>query len=177
MKIFLTGLPGSGKSAAGRIAAKDLDHIFFDLDREIESRYSKTVSELFNQEGESRFRDLETIVLKDLMESKESFLIALGGGTICYNNNLELIKATNGILIYLKTNPESLVKRVHKPENLNKRPMFSGMDEEAIKTKIFQIHESRRSYYETADFTVNADQPIAEVASEICEVIRRKIQL
>src|SRR5688500_7831796 len=110
MKIFLLGYMGCGKSSAGKKLANKLGFEFIDLDEMIEKQYQKSVSEIFETEGENKFREYEHNCLKGLLD-KENIVISLGGGTPCYYNNMELIN-THGTSIYLKMSTEVLASRL-----------------------------------------------------------------
>ncbi len=155
--IYLTGFMTSGKSTVGPILANVLGWNFYDLDREIENREGMTVVEIFEQKGESYFRNLETETLKDLC-SHSSIVISLGGGTIASDENFEILKKT-GKIVYLKVSPDILYKRLR---NKIDRPLFRDLTlgqstEEDYKNKIKEILDLRAGYYERADLIINTD--------------------
>jgi len=80
MKIFLFGLPGSGKSTLGEQVAKDLKIEFIDLDSEIEHKESHLIADIFKSEGEKYFRSIEEKLLSGFLEIDHSFVMATGGG-------------------------------------------------------------------------------------------------
>ncbi|MDD3723627.1 MAG: shikimate kinase, partial [Lutibacter sp.] len=92
MKIVLLGYMASGKSAVGRILSEKLNIQFIDLDSFIEEKEQLSISEIFETKGEIYFRKIEGIYLQELLNSKESTVISLGGGTPCYGNNIDLIE-------------------------------------------------------------------------------------
>ena len=98
--IYLTGFMGSGKSTIGPILANTLGWDFFDLDKLVENKTGKKIRDIFEQEGESYFRKIETDTLREISESK-NVIISLGGGTIANKENIEIMKNT-GKIIYLK---------------------------------------------------------------------------
>ena len=99
--IFLTGFMGSGKSTAGKKLAKLLRLKFIDLDYYIEQREKLTVQSLFENFGEQAFRKIEQSCLIEILKSEKQAVIALGGGTICFENNLNKIKE-NGLLVFIE---------------------------------------------------------------------------
>ncbi len=97
MRIYLIGLPASGKSTVGKELAKTLQYDFVDLDKLIVSREEKTIDELFSV-SESYFRDKETEALKSCLEMKNT-VISCGGGIVERENNKEYL---DGIVVYLE---------------------------------------------------------------------------
>jgi shikimate kinase len=94
---FLYGPPGSGKSTLGIELAERLDLPFLDLDLEIQSQAGQSISSIFESQGETGFRELETECLKTLMQEKRG-LVALGGGTLLDENNRRLVEAAGPVL-------------------------------------------------------------------------------
>src|SRR5690554_2384323 len=99
-KIILIGLPGSGKSTIGRELARQVKFPFYDLDDLIVNIEDKPVADIFYQSGESYFRDLESRLLEEKLGSDEAFVLATGGGTPCFNDNMEKINR-KAISVYL----------------------------------------------------------------------------
>ena len=92
MKIFLIGFMGSGKTYWGKKLSEKLSLPFFDLDEQVEAQEEKPINEIFAEKGEEYFRQLEKETLHIITESHESLIIATGGGTPCYFNNIEYMK-------------------------------------------------------------------------------------
>lgn len=108
--IFMLGMPSSGKSTLGRQLAKELNYDFIDLDKKIEISEGKKINEIFNLEGEDYFRKLETDQLKKI-EPDTKLVVATGGGTPCFNNNMAIIKG-GGISVFLDVKPYKLEERM-----------------------------------------------------------------
>src|SRR4030095_14275940 len=89
MKIFLIGFMGSGKTHWGRLLSQKLGLPFFDLDEQVTSHCGKSIPEIFHEYGEENFRLMEKDVLHIITESHDSFVMACGGGSPCYFNNIE----------------------------------------------------------------------------------------
>ena len=99
-KIFLIGFMGSGKSTFGKKLSKEISLPFIDLDKEIEKKAKCSISEIFKYLGEESFRNMESELLKSF-EHLEGFVMATGGGTPCFFNNIEYINST-GTSIYIQ---------------------------------------------------------------------------
>lgn len=146
MKLFLTGYMGSGKSYIGKILAQELSIPFLDLDDQIVKLQGKEISDIFREKGEIFFRKLETEVLKDILENKNSLVVALGGGTPCYGNNLDLIKNdTQSRIIYLKASVNFLTERLYAEKD--SRPVISHLDQKGDLEDFIRKHLFERSYY------------------------------
>lgn len=144
---------GSGKSTHGRKLAKALGAEFIDLDSYVSKKTGKTVTEIFNEFGEDFFRDQETLALKEIINIKqEPCIISLGGGAVCFNNNLELI-LKNGLLIYLQTHENVLRQRLLRSSN--KRPLISNMSEDELLRFIRSKVQEREKFYNKAQLRIN----------------------
>ena len=109
--IVLTGMMGCGKTSTGKLLARVLKFNFVDVDTEIEKAEKKTITQIFNDSGEQYFRFLEKEKIEEFSKLKNTVL-ALGGGAFEDENTRKLLKK-NGIVIYLKTTPDAIFKRIH----------------------------------------------------------------
>jgi shikimate kinase len=108
MLFFLIGFMGSGKSHWGKLWAAEYKLGFIDMDEEIEIRERKSVSEIFDSKGEDYFRSVEAGLLRTYEEIGSS-IIACGGGTPCFHNNLKWMNE-HGLTIYLSATPEQILR-------------------------------------------------------------------
>lgn len=173
MKIFLLGYMGSGKSLVGKTLATSLDFDFIDLDDQLEKKEGVSISEIFAKRGEVYFRKKERMLLEDLINSKDDDkIISLGGGTPCYGDTMDRIKAADeSVSFYLKLSIETLTERLFTEKD--HRPMISHLQdkdklEEFIRKHLFE----RGFYYNQSDFVVNCDSKTPEV---IVEEIKSKL--
>jgi len=150
--IFLTGFMGCGKSTAGAKLAPILKTRFFDLDVYLEKKENKSIPEIFEEQGEQAFRELEKKYLLELLQFKEQHVIALGGGTVCFGKNLELVK-NNGTLIYIELPVAVLADRIQQSKT--SRPLLKNLSSEELIKNIEAILSERKKYYEQAHITVN----------------------
>ena len=173
MKIFLCGYMGSGKSVVGRHLATKLNFSSIDLDDQIELMEQRSIAEIFNQKGELYFRKLETEVLKDTLEEPSSLIIALGGGTLSYGNNLQLIKDTPGThMVYLKASVEFLTERLFNEKET--RPVISHLTEKEDMEDFIRKHLFERAYdYLQSETIINVEGKTPEA---IADGIMAKLQ-
>ncbi len=150
MKIYLIGMPGSGKSTLGKKLARELLVEFVDLDNEIEKTEGKSVSEIFSGNGEEYFRLTESQVLAHWSALETSFVMATGGGTPCFFNGIQLINET-GLSIFLDVPLTQLLSRLEKKTD---RPLLSSSDKKEMEDKLNRLRTSRLSIYQQAHITV-----------------------
>ena len=156
--IYLTGFMGSGKSTIGPILANTLGWSFFDLDIVIEQKEGKKVSLIFEENGEEYFRNLEKETLIELA-GRENVIIALGGGTITNQGNIDLLKKM-GKIIYLKISAGLAYKRLRFKRD---RPILTrdgtvNLSKNEFIGKIEQLISERNIYYEQADIIIDTDK-------------------
>lgn len=138
---------GCGKSTHGKKLAGILKKPFTDLDLYIQTKENKTVQFIFDNEGEEQFRILETKYLNELIKQDAETIISLGGGTVCFNNNIELVKE-NGILIYIEMPAAALAERLQKSKQ--KRPLLKNVAPENLNNFIEAKLEERNKFYRQA---------------------------
>jgi len=171
MKIVLLGYMGSGKSAIGKQLAQKMHLQFIDLDFYIEEQEKTTIKLIFEQKGEIYFRLIEHRYLKEILDTKDKFILSLGGGTPCYANNMDMINNTKATSIYLKTSLKTLVDRLLP--NKEKRPLIAHLSAEKINEFIAKHLFERQFYYEKATYKVENDhKQKEEVVAEIRILLR-----
>lgn len=159
MKIFLIGFMGSGKTYWGKKLSEKLRLPFFDLDEQIESSEGKTINQVFAEDGEEYFRLLEKDTLHIISESHDSFIMATGGGTPCYFNNIEFMKKS-GTAVWINTPVDLLFERLMKDRE--SRPLIKNLNEDQLKGFIIKKFSDRKIYYEQADLVVDEDEKSLE---------------
>ena len=163
--IVLLGFMGTGKSAVGRALAKELKYRFVDTDQRVEEKSGKKIAELFTENGEAYFRELESQAVQEAAQ-QGACVISTGGGAILNPKNLEALRR-NGFLVLLESDPEVILKRVQK--RAGQRPLLQGPDPLA---EIKRLLEERAPYYRCADFTVNTSYLQVE---EVTRAIKKKV--
>ena len=125
MSIVLLGARGSGKSTIGRKLADRLWQSFIDVDEQIVRRAGKTIRDIFEQEGEERFRQLETDVIREAVLLSEH-VIALGGGSLMREENRKVLKDAGHKLFYLRCDAAELARRIKAdPVSATTRPSLT----------------------------------------------------
>jgi len=156
----------SGKSTIGRKISKKLDMKFIDLDDYISKREKSSISEIFKVKGEIYFRRIESFYLSEILNSKDSIILSLGGGTPCYSNNMELILNSEASSIYIKARIKTLVARLTSEKN--KRPLVAELENDKLTEFVAKHLFERRFFYEQASITViTEDKSIEEITTEI----------
>ncbi|WP_372744672.1 shikimate kinase [Lutibacter sp.] len=169
MKVVLLGYMASGKSAVGRLLAKELNLQFVDLDNFIEENELMSISEIFETKGEIYFRKKESEYLEKLLNFNENSIISLGGGTPCYGNNIELI-AKKSKSFYLKASINTIFHRLIG--ETSKRPLVATLGEENLKEFIAKHLFERGVFYDKADFSISVDEKsIKQVVEEIKKLV------
>ncbi|MEO8766533.1 MAG: shikimate kinase [Ginsengibacter sp.] len=150
-KIFLIGFMGSGKSHWGKIWASGSKLAFFDLDAKIEKAFRMKISDIFDKKGEEKFRELERYHLRKF-EHKKNFLLACGGGTPCFSDNLEWMKQ-QGKVCYLKAEASLILEQVLN--ETHHRPLLKKINPSELLFFIQQKLIEREPFYSKADFIMN----------------------
>ncbi len=154
MRIFLIGFMGCGKSTIGKQLAESLDYNFTDLDSYIEQKTSKSIKEIFSENDEVYFRELEKDFLQEVIQ-KENIIISTGGGTPCFHNNMELI-LQNGVSIYLEMNVGNLAKRLC--DEKQNRPLINNISCNKLEGFINSKLDERKRFYAQANYTINPEE-------------------
>lgn len=152
MRIYLIGYMGSGKSSMGKKLALRMGYTFVDMDNLIEAQQKQSVSDIFAEQGEAAFRQLERFVLHQTF-LQDNIVVSTGGGAPAYFDNLPLMQK-NGLTIYLKAEPGVLISRVQA--NLSSRPLLAGMDAEGLMSFVQKQLSQRAPFYEQAQLHVEA---------------------
>ncbi len=161
--IYLVGFMGSGKSTVGKLLAKELGWPFIDLDETIEAAEKRTIRQIFEQEGEAPFRAMEYAVLTEASKT-EPAVIALGGGTFAQKPNLDFIRSSGGVTVWLDCSLTELRRRCQKVSN---RPLFRDPESFA------QLLNGRLPFYQLAQHKVSTDRRSPRDVVE--QILRLKI--
>jgi len=155
MKIYLNGFMGAGKTHWGRLISQKMSLPFFDLDEQVVNAESKTIPEIFEFDGEEYFRVKEKEVLHIITESHDSFVMACGGGSPCYFNNIEYMNKS-GLTVWINTPAAVLYERLLKEKE--NRPLLKELGNDQLRGFIHKKFSDRKIYYEQCQVTVEDEE-------------------
>lgn len=145
---------GAGKSHCGKQVALQLNLPFIDLDQAIELSTGLSIQSIFDRFGEDGFRSVENKTLQQLLNGSENFIMACGGGTPCFFDNLQQMKRA-GKVIWLNPSESVLVERLKK--NQESRPLLKNLDASQLDQYVKKQLQERLTFYQQADFEVTND--------------------
>ncbi len=163
--ITLCGMMGSGKSVVGKNLASKINYVFVDVDKLIEEKLGKSISKIFDDDGEEHFRMMEEKLTLDTLK-KQKHVISLGGGAI-ENFSIRNSIKENALSIYLEVDINILTKRLANSKN---RPLIKNRN---IKQTLFDLLVKRKNYYNEADLIINNNSNIKKVVDTIDNYIRK----
>ena len=169
LKVVLVGLPGAGKSTFGKSLSQVLGFPYYDLDQLIEDSYQMKIPEIFSLFGEGKFRDWESETLAGFLKREGSFVLATGGGTPCFNDNMDLINS-QAISVYLDVPLEAITHRL-SISKIQNRPMFQGLDQGEVTLKLKSLLAERDAFYNQAKIKLSGEDFSAELL--LSELINR----
>jgi len=170
--LIITGFSGNGKSLVAKEIARGLNWGFLDTDDEIVKQTGEPIAEIFRQDGEDKFRELERETIRRACQQRQT-VIAIGGGAIVDPQNYELLAKT-GLIVCLEAKPETIYERLfreaaYSPET-EFRPLLAN---DNPLERIRQLKASRQPYYANVDWTIHTDNlNISQVAEEVIRVWR-----
>jgi Shikimate kinase len=171
-RIFLIGYMGAGKTTVGHELAKQMGLTFIDLDLYIETRYHKTIRELFEEKGEAGFREIERKTLHEVADI-EDVLISTGGGAPCFFDNIDFMVST-GTTVYLKVSADELAARLEPCKQ--SRPIIKDLSGDELKLFIEKNLEKREPFYSKASIILDAEKMLTRtdvdhIVSELARIL------
>ena len=158
--IVLIGMPASGKSTIGKLLAQKINYEYYDADKYLERKEKRKISNIFAENGESYFRDLETKYLKKL-SYKNKLIISTGGGAVKRDENMEALKK-KGIIVFLSRKVEDIAKETH--EN---RPLLKDI------SNIEKLYSERIALYKKyADITIENNDTLFNVTDRLYRTLK-----
>jgi len=155
--LILTGFMGTGKTTIGKLAAEKIKFRFVDMDDEIEQRTQRTISQIFREDGEEAFRNIESELFRELLDN-DGLVIATGGATLVNSVNRTLALEADLCTICLTASSEEIVRRVNGDEK-RERPLL------AVKRPVDKVEElliQRRPAYDAIPWQINTDSISAD---------------
>lgn len=163
--IFLVGFMGSGKSTVASCLAEKYGMEIIEMDQRIVEREGMSIPDIFEQKGESYFREAETNLLID-MQGVENKVVSCGGGVVLREQNVKEMKKS-GTIIFLNAKPETILERVKDDDN---RPLLRG--NKNVEFISDMMRERKPKYEGAADITIHTDEKSADA---ICKEIIEKV--
>lgn len=169
-KIYLIGLPGSGKSTIGQLLAKSLQNDLCDIDQLIETRQNQTINEIFAEKGEEYFRELESETLQEIINSDDDLIVSTGGGIIIKKSNRELL-AQQKYTVFCHSTPKAIYKRISGDKH---RPLLQNAD---AYQKLSELYNERcQLYLDVAKTTINTETlSPSDAANSIIKWLEQKL--
>jgi len=168
--VVLIGLSGSGKSTVARILARQLGWRAFDTDREIRRRTGKAIAQVFSEDGEPAFRELEARIVQAAC-ARSHQVIATGGGAVIDPGSRQMMLDGN-LVILLETTPETLAERLTGSLSRQPRPLLAGSD---LVARLAELGRERALLYSCAHHVVRTDSRVpTQVADQIAELLHAR---
>ena len=166
--IILIGFMGAGKTTIGKLLAKETELAFVDTDERIEQEQGQKIPDIFAQEGELYFRDLETELLQRMQEDTYGSVVSVGGGMPVREQNRALLRSL-GCVVYLSAGKQTILERVKKDGS---RPMLEGG---SLEERVERLMREREGYYrQAAHIDVRTDgRSIRQVLQIISQETRK----
>jgi shikimate kinase len=166
--LILTGFMGTGKSTVGRLLAKHLNYTFLDLDALIVEKVGQSINTIFTNQGEDYFREVESSVLRDVLQ-QSSQVVSTGGGAVIRLGNRELMQKS-GVVVNLTATPETILQRLHLDED---RPLLRNSKSLA---QIQKLLMDRELFYAEADIRIDTDgKNVEDVVRDILNFLERGV--
>lgn len=161
----------------GRSLSKYLNINFIDLDLFIETRFHRSVKDIFNERGEDAFRQIEYNVLREVGEF-ENVIISCGGGTPCHFDNMEYMNS-RGTTVFLNASHEALLRRLSIPTAKAKRPIIAQKSNEELSKFITEAMKQRAPHYTKASLIFDSSyledsSQVAQSTQKLAELLTRE---
>ncbi|MBS0027460.1 shikimate kinase [Chitinophaga sp. 22321] len=153
MKIYLLGFMGAGKSYWGKQLADHLELPYYDLDEVIVEAEEMAIADIFSTKGEDYFREKESKLLREL-SAQENFLISCGGGTPCFQENMDFMNE-QGITIWINPSVEAMVERLQRKKF--KRPLIADLEDEDLAGFVEKKMAERLPFYQQSRHIISSD--------------------
>ncbi len=162
--LYLTGFMASGKTTTGQLLAHRLGARFVDLDAYIEQKHKTTIPEIFAEQGEPAFRDMELKALVEL-QSFTNTVVALGGGAFCNEAAQALLKDAK--VIFLDVSAATLAHRLK--HDSNERPLVAALSDDELEAYLQRTLQQRRAWYDRAPIHIQSDGAVDAIVQHIIE--------
>ncbi len=151
-KIYLVGMPSSGKSTVGKFVASHFGLPFVDLDKVIVQKEGMEITEIFKTQGEHYFREVERYCLLNQIDRTEGLVLATGGGAPCFFDNMDLMN-NSGITVFLEVSLEDLFNKL-SAKGTNQRPLLKDLAREELYNELQTKLKDRIGFYSKAQISL-----------------------
>jgi len=158
-------MPGCGKTTIGEKLAEKLQFTFIDMDKWIEEETGKSITQIFEEEGEEKFREMETNILRNLVKDDRLLVISTGGGAPCFSGNMELINSI-GKSFYLKTPIYKLLENLKTTSD--SRPLLRG----DLEQRTSSLLEAREPIYMESQFVIDNQSSPQDALQKILALLK-----
>ena len=170
--IALIGMMGTGKTTIGSKLSEKLNVYFIDSDQEIEDSEQRTIANIFDEEGEEKFREIERKIIQEIMRRDEPMVLSLGGGAFIDPETRKLIKE-KAVSIWLYADVETILHRV---AGKNTRPLLNGGDRRIVFSNLMK---DRYPIYAESDIKIDTtkdshDNILNNIIGQISELVGKK---
>lgn len=162
---------GCGKSYVGRLLAAKMGFQFVDADNVIENTEGVKIAQIFANQGETYFRQIESQILRGF-QKWDNMVVATGGGAPCFHNSMDWMNE-NGITVYLKASPELLLSRLKNESD--HRPILGGRTDDDLLHFIEQKLEERNSFYSKATITIEQKSDGEHIVTDIINALYERV--
>ncbi len=169
MRIYIVGLPSSGKTTLGRPLAKHLGLDLVDLDHWIEEEENCSIPNIFKYKGEDYFRQKEKEALHEVSK-RDNLLISTGGGVPCFFDNMKFMN-NKGITLFLDVSAQELYKRMTQNNGTEDRPLLKGKEADVLLKELEDKYKTRFPFYNEARLRLKGDNIQSEHLIEAIEEI------
>jgi shikimate kinase len=162
-------MAGSGKTTIGKALAKKLGWLFFDTDERVEKLENKSIGDIFDEHGSGYFMEKEIEVLNESIK-QENIVVATGGRTyLNYLNRTTMIDS--GIVVYLKSDLETILKRLRKPGEIDKRRFLNGITDDVLEYSVEKLLRLRHKEYSEGSIEIDSSKSKTEVVDNIIKTL------
>ena len=167
-------MAGSGKTTIGKALAKKLGWLFLDTDERVEKIAKKSIGDIFDNHGAGYFMEKEIEVLNESIK-QENIVVATGGRTyLNYLNRTTMIDS--GLVVYLKADLETILKRLSKPGEISKRRFLNGITSETLRYSIEMLLKLRHKEYSEGSIEVDSNRNKSEVVDDIIILLEDNVK-
>jgi shikimate kinase len=174
MRLYIIGMPASGKSLLGKQLALSLNLRYIDLDIQLEKTEGCYIRDIISNKGHQYFREKERDCLHTIL-NEQHIVVSCGGGTPMFFDNIDKMKKS-GIVIWLNADLSLISKRIK--QNITRRPLFSELNDKEIDAKVRELYQEREKKYKLSDIKIfineRSKNTLSSVIQQVVKFNKRK---